>query len=196
MSESLIKSKLESAKFRDIHNENEWTPQLDEELKRSVVVNYFNFNIVSLDINDEAQRIGLKFGAANAYTNEKWRIRWFFLHCQRSLINKGREKQQRLEERKEYNNNKENVSNELKIKSEAKVLNPSSKIDREFKEDNNIKNQSSNAKVVSSLKFKSVRIEPRKLTEAEKEAQKIVLPEEIPVRLKDDSEEEKYLLFR
>jgi len=149
-------------------------------------VNYFNFNIVSLDINEEAQRIGLKFGAANAYTNEKWRIRWFFLHCQRSLDIKAKEKKLRQEEQKEYGNNKENISTRFGNKSEAKVFNPSLKIDREFKEDTNIKN----AKVASTLKFKSVRIEPKKLSEAEIAAMHAsIRAEEIPVPLPEDTED-------
>ena len=39
MSESLIKSKLNSSKFEETHNEHEWTPELDDALKKSVLTN-------------------------------------------------------------------------------------------------------------------------------------------------------------
>lgn len=42
--------------------------------------NYFNFDLVSLELNDEAKRLGLNFGATHVFTNEKCRIRWSYLH--------------------------------------------------------------------------------------------------------------------
>ena len=39
MAESLVQRKLNSAKFKDMHNEHEWTPELDNILKKSVINN-------------------------------------------------------------------------------------------------------------------------------------------------------------
>jgi hypothetical protein len=135
MSEVLIKNKLDSSKFRDAHNPNEWTKELDEALKKSVLSNYFNFNIISLEINDEAQRLGLRFGIANAYTNEKCRLRWFFLHCNRSLEIKKKEKEEKKNNSNYAHCNKENSNPDLLSKMEAKPIHPSLFTEKEFKED-------------------------------------------------------------
>lgn len=42
--------------------------------------NFFNFDMVSVELNEEARRIGLNFGATHVFTNEKCRIRWSYLH--------------------------------------------------------------------------------------------------------------------
>lgn len=58
----------------------EWAPELDRALQEIVLRNYFNFDMVAVELNEEARRIGLRFGAAHAFTNEKCRIRWSYLH--------------------------------------------------------------------------------------------------------------------
>ena len=45
--------------------------------------NYFNFDMVSVELNEEARRLGVKFGATHVFTNEKCRIRWSYLHLKR-----------------------------------------------------------------------------------------------------------------
>jgi hypothetical protein len=45
-----------------------------------VIRNQFNFDLVSLEINEEAKALHLDFGATNVYTNEKCRLRWCYLH--------------------------------------------------------------------------------------------------------------------
>lgn len=95
MSKKLIKLKLESPKFQDMHNGAEWTPELDEALKKSVVDNTFNFGLVSMEIDEIAVGLGAKLGVANAYTMEKCRIRWFYLHCNRALEQKKEESKER-----------------------------------------------------------------------------------------------------
>lgn len=163
MSETLIRNKLDSAKFKEAHNDHEWTPELDEALKKSVLNNYFNFNIISLEINEEAHRLGLRFGIANAYTNEKCRIRWFYLHCIRKLEVKKKEKVIKKSKAKVLSSNKENS-----IPVNASV-NPNVFVDKEFKED------SKEAGTIP-LKIKTTAtIEPKR--------QKIVKIEEIAVPL-------------
>lgn len=66
-------------------NKFEWTKELDRSMAQSVIRNYFNFDAVSMEINREAKKLGLDFGAANAFTNEKCRLRWSYLHVQRKL---------------------------------------------------------------------------------------------------------------
>ena len=66
-------------------NKFEWTSELDQFLMQSVIRNYFNFQVVSMEINHEAKAQGLDFGAANAFTDEKCRLRWSYLHLQRKL---------------------------------------------------------------------------------------------------------------
>ena len=61
-------------------NKFEWTALLDAYLVKSVVRNYFNFEVVCLEIDQEAKRAGLDFGTAHAFTNEKCRMRWSYLH--------------------------------------------------------------------------------------------------------------------
>ena len=61
-------------------NKYEWTRELDNFLMQSVIRNYFNFQVVSLEINSEAKNLDLDFGATNNFTNEKCRIRWSYLH--------------------------------------------------------------------------------------------------------------------
>jgi len=61
-------------------NKYEWTRELDNVLMQSVIRNYFNFQVVSLELNQEARNLGLDFGATNIFTNEKCRIRWSYLH--------------------------------------------------------------------------------------------------------------------
>ena len=66
-------------------NKFEWNEQLDAFLQQAVIKNYFNFEVVSMEVNQEARRRGFNFGIANAFTNEKCRIRWSYLHLQRKL---------------------------------------------------------------------------------------------------------------
>jgi len=61
-------------------NKYEWTRELDNFLMQSVIRNYFNFQVASLELNAEAKNLGLDFGATNVFTNEKCRIRWSYLH--------------------------------------------------------------------------------------------------------------------
>ena len=53
---------------------------MDSFLLESVVRNYFNFDMVSLELNEETKRLGLNFGATHAFTNQKARLRWSYLH--------------------------------------------------------------------------------------------------------------------
>jgi hypothetical protein len=155
MSETLIKNKLDSAKFNDAHNGHEWTPELDEALKKSVLNNYFNFNIISLEINDEAHRLAVKFGIANAYTNEKCRIRWFYLHCTRALEGKKKEKEQKKSKAKTVAANKENAVPSLS------AVNPNIFTEKEFKEDSK---EAGTIPFASTLKIKTTAtIEPKRL---------------------------------
>jgi hypothetical protein len=64
-------------------NKWEWTPALDRSLQEIVLRNYFNFDMVSVELNEESRRLGLKFGATHVFTNEKCRIRWSYLHLKR-----------------------------------------------------------------------------------------------------------------
>ena len=61
-------------------NKFEWNMELDTFLMKNVIKNYFNFEVVSIEINNEARRRGFNFGIANAFTNEKCRLRWSYLH--------------------------------------------------------------------------------------------------------------------
>ncbi|CDW76833.1 UNKNOWN [Stylonychia lemnae] len=74
----LTKKQLKKLKV-DI-NPHEWTKQLDLFLLDSVIRNYFNFDQVSLELNDQAKRLHLYFGATHSFTNQKCRIRWSYLH--------------------------------------------------------------------------------------------------------------------
>jgi len=151
MSEKLIKFKLESSKFKAIHNGEEWTPGLDETLKKSVLSNCFNFNIVSLEVNDEADRQGVRFGIANAYTNEKCRIRWFYLHCTRALEIK-RDEESKIIENKE---------NSIPVKTVKQPVYQHNFPERRFKEDE--KPPAQVIPVKNVLKFKTTTtITPKK----------------------------------
>lgn len=66
--------------FKESMNKWEWTSDLDKSLQEIVLRNFFNFDTVSVELNDEAKRLGLNFGATHAFTNEKCRIRWSYLH--------------------------------------------------------------------------------------------------------------------
>ena len=61
-------------------NKWEWTSELDKSLQEIVLRNFFNFDTVSVELNEEARRLGLNFGTTHAFTNEKCRIRWSYLH--------------------------------------------------------------------------------------------------------------------
>jgi hypothetical protein len=61
-------------------NEYEWTKELDSFLMQTVIRNYFNFQIVSIEVNNEAKTLGLDFGATNVFDGDKCRIRWTYLH--------------------------------------------------------------------------------------------------------------------
>jgi hypothetical protein len=66
-------------------NKFEWNHELDQFLMQNVIKNYFNFEVVSIEINQEARRRGFNFGIVNAFTSEKSRLRWSYLHLQRKL---------------------------------------------------------------------------------------------------------------
>jgi len=66
-------------------NKHEWTRELDDFLMQTVIRNYFNFEVASLEINQEAKNWGLDFGAANVFTADKCRFRWSYLHLQRKM---------------------------------------------------------------------------------------------------------------
>ena len=72
-------------KLKDSINKYEWTKELDMFLMETVIRNYFNFDMVSLELNEECKKIGLNFGATHAYTNEKCRLRWSYLHMKVSF---------------------------------------------------------------------------------------------------------------
>lgn len=61
-------------------NKFEWNEQLDQFLAHSVIRNYFNFEVISLEINAFAKKKNYDFGIANAFTNEKCRLRWSYIH--------------------------------------------------------------------------------------------------------------------
>jgi hypothetical protein len=61
-------------------NKWEWTPELDKALQEIVVRNFFNFDMVSVELNEESRRLGLNFGATHVFTNEKCRFRYSYLH--------------------------------------------------------------------------------------------------------------------
>ncbi len=67
----------------------EWTPYLDDFLAQAIIRNYFNFELVAAELNQEqAKRRVDKEGAASAsapsqtgpFTPEKCRIRWSYIH--------------------------------------------------------------------------------------------------------------------
>lgn len=70
---------------------DEWTLPLDTFLKECVVRNYFNFDMVAIELNQEAKRIGHDLGAARTggggiFTADKCRSRWSYLHLLVSLL--------------------------------------------------------------------------------------------------------------
>ena len=76
-------SQEQKQRFKETMNKWEWTPALDRSLQEIVLRNYFNFDMVSVELNEEARRLGVKFGATHVFTNEKCRIRWSYLHLKR-----------------------------------------------------------------------------------------------------------------
>ena len=66
-------------------NKNEWTKELDAFLMETVIRNYFKFEIVSMEINQEVKNLKCDFGATNVFTPDKCRTRWSYLHLQRKL---------------------------------------------------------------------------------------------------------------
>jgi hypothetical protein len=76
--EQVLKERKEVVK-RNM-NKYEWTQELDSFLMETVIRNYFNFQTVSLELNQEAKNLGLDFGATNVFTNDKCRTRWSYLH--------------------------------------------------------------------------------------------------------------------
>ncbi len=71
------------AQLQSSLNKYEWVRELDEFLVEAVLRNCFNFEMVSLEVNEEAKRLNLSFGATNVYTNSKCRVRWTYLHLKR-----------------------------------------------------------------------------------------------------------------
>ena len=70
---------------------DEWTLPLDTFLKECVVRNYFNFDMVAIELNQEAKRIGHDLGAARTggggiFTADKCRSRWSYIHLLVSLL--------------------------------------------------------------------------------------------------------------
>ena len=61
-------------------NKYEWNKELDNFLMQSVIRNYFNFQIVSMELNHECKNRGLDLGANNVFNHEKCRFRWSYLH--------------------------------------------------------------------------------------------------------------------
>mmetsp|Transcript_27158 Transcript_27158/g.41334 ORF Transcript_27158/g.41334 Transcript_27158/m.41334 type:complete len:125 (-) Transcript_27158:2329-2703(-) len=66
-------------------NKYEWTRELDTFLMQSVVRNYFDFDVVSQELNEEAKNLSLDFVGYNFIDEGKCRIRWSYLHLQRKL---------------------------------------------------------------------------------------------------------------
>ena len=52
-----------------------------------VVRNYFNFDMISLEVNQEAKKMNLDFGATHVFTNEKCRLRFSYLHLKVTFNN-------------------------------------------------------------------------------------------------------------
>jgi hypothetical protein len=76
--QEFVQKQLDRVKTR--YNRFEWTKELDRVMQESVIRNYFNFDLVSIDVNNEAKKLGLYFGATNVFTNEKCRLRWSYCH--------------------------------------------------------------------------------------------------------------------
>jgi hypothetical protein len=82
MSAREITKKLQSKKFQNEHNDAEWNSKLDEFLKKSVLGNYFNFDNVSVEVQSFAmKKCGIEKKNMTSFSNEKCRVRWFFLHA-------------------------------------------------------------------------------------------------------------------
>jgi hypothetical protein len=72
----------------------EWTPYLDDFLASAIVRNYFNFDLVAVEVNQEHQKRSGASGSVGAVSNsglftaEKCRIRWSYIHLKVSSNNK------------------------------------------------------------------------------------------------------------
>jgi hypothetical protein len=103
-------------------NKYEWNKELDSFLMQSVIRNYFNFQIVSMELNAESRNLGLDFGATNVFNHEKCRFRWSYLHLQRKM-GKPIAYKSILTSASESENNKEN-SNTKNAKKKSSVEYP------------------------------------------------------------------------
>jgi len=63
---------------------DDWTKPLDEYFMESVIRNYFNFDMVAIELNQQAKKTGHVGVVGEAIFNaEKCRIRWSHLHLLR-----------------------------------------------------------------------------------------------------------------
>ena len=76
--EQILKERKEVVK-RSM-NKFEWTSELDSFLMETVIRNYFKFEIVAIEINQESKLLNCDFGATNVFTPDKCRTRWSYLH--------------------------------------------------------------------------------------------------------------------
>jgi len=69
-------------KANRLHAKDEWTSELDAYFQESVIRNYFNFDMVAVELNQEAKRLGHDMGVARTamFNADKCRIRWSYLH--------------------------------------------------------------------------------------------------------------------
>lgn len=58
---------------------NDWTLELDAYFSASVIRNYFNFDMVAVELNKEAQRL-TDLPRRDLFNAEKCRLRWSYLH--------------------------------------------------------------------------------------------------------------------
>jgi len=62
-----LKYKEQKEKVKEQMNKYEWTRELDVFLMQSVVRNYFNFDLVAQELNEESKNLDLDFVGANTY---------------------------------------------------------------------------------------------------------------------------------
>jgi hypothetical protein len=80
MNKEELENKLKSEDLKEGHNKFEWPKELDSVLYESVLKHCFNFDLVSIDVNKEAQTKNMQNGASNIYSTEKCRMRWSYRH--------------------------------------------------------------------------------------------------------------------
>ena len=65
-------------------NMSDWTLALDKKLQECVVQSYFNFDLVTMEVNQKAREDAVAandpIGARDRFTPEHMRLRWSYLH--------------------------------------------------------------------------------------------------------------------